>query len=233
MLFKFHFLIFFLLTYSLLNKAKAQLIGDLNINQDQKEFYLWFDNLVGTETLPIYNGVTYPLRIKARNGHQFFKDSKWQNGNVHYKGQWYFDIPLLYDIVDNQLIVKYQNHAISADMSGVDNFIIGKNVFLKRTRQNQEEFYELLYKGDGINLLVKHRKQLKLTSEGYEAKKNTSYFLEHNDNILALRAKKSLKEITPNAKAIAKNINSKEAKFNLRKQDLLIEFIKRFDEELH
>ncbi|MEQ8573299.1 MAG: hypothetical protein RIB63_04520, partial [Fulvivirga sp.] len=161
------------LLFSSANKASAQIIKDIQVSSEQKAFTKWFDNQAGTETAPIYNGVTYPLRMIARNGHQFFNDNKWLEGNVCFEGQWYFDILLLYDIIDNQIVVKFQNNAISPDMSRIDYFTLGENSFLKVKNNNSEEFFQLLFKGNNVDLMAKHKKTLKLNSGGYEIEKST------------------------------------------------------------
>lgn len=228
--------VLFIVLTSISLSASAQLIKNFHTSAEQKDFTKWFDKQVGTRTLAIYNGVTYPLKIKSKNGHQFFKNSQWQLGDIKYASEWYFDVLLLFDIIDNKLIVKSQNgqasHGFALDMSNVEHFTFGKSSFIPITNKGSRQFYELLYKGNKVSLLVSHKKSLKLASSGYEISKSVSYFLASNSEIFNLRTKNSLKYFSADASNISKRITSKDAKFKLRKPELLIEFIKRFDEAL-
>ncbi len=201
------------------------------------EFISWVNNELGPEEWPIYNGATYPLVKKAKFGHQFFGNIQWQSGSVKYLDRWFFDVQLLYDITSNKLMVKprdaTQTFGILLEMAHVQAFSIGGSFFKKVPELDSRNFfYEVLYSGEHLELIVRHVKEIELESSGAHAKALDTYLIKMDQGFVTLKNKKSLEEIDPNSKAIAKEIKSSDAKFDLRKPDLLVNFIRKFNDRI-
>lgn len=224
----------FLLTQSEVLKGQEYAGG--TVQSSQMAFTKWFDEQSSDSNSRLYNGATYPLQIISRFGHQFFESRQWQSGTICLGDQWYFDVPLLLDLQSEQLVTRHPNIGITngvvLDKKLITYFKIGSKPFISLEYEGEKHFFEVLLEGKNFDLLATHQKLLRLKSDGYHIEEIIKYLVLHDRNIVALHSKKSLEEITPDALSIAKQIKSRESKFNLRKEDLLVEFVRRFDERV-
>ncbi|HEV7347591.1 hypothetical protein [Telluribacter sp.] len=69
-----------------------------------------------TESQHLYNGPQYFIYDSQAPEHQFYSSEEWQTGSVYYDGQLFNQVPLLYDIVRDQVVIKY--------VKGVGNVIL-------------------------------------------------------------------------------------------------------------
>ncbi|MGE0590653.1 MAG: hypothetical protein AB7O48_18875 [Cyclobacteriaceae bacterium] len=224
--------IFVLLTQFVL---RAQdLSGDGN--QQQITFTKWFEDQTNHALSRIYSGDSYPQQAASRFGHQFFESRQWRNGNVCLGDQWYYDLPLLFDL-QNEIVVTRQTgigigSGIIIENQLISYFKIEDTSFIPLQHDGKKHFFEVILEGEKIDLLARHQKLQRLKSDGYHFEESVKYFLLANSELIPLANKKSLQQLTPEAKSIASEIKTREAKFNLRKRDLLVEFVRRFDERL-
>lgn len=218
------------------NLVIAQLTLDSTTQKEQIVFEKWFDNQVGVENALIYNGDTYPLIRKAKFGHQFLGNGQWQNGKVYLDEQWYFDVALLFDIIDEQLVAKPPEsqipNGILLNMSSIQYFTIGQASFIPILFKETNHFYEVVFEGKKLTLVSRHQKQLDLKPDGSHVKESVNYFILFKDDLIPLKSKQSLKQVSPNATIISKQIKSRNSKLNVRKKKLLVEFLRRFDEKI-
>jgi hypothetical protein len=197
------------------------------------EFSRWFDQQVPVYTSVIYNGITYPLIVKARFGHQFFGDRKWKNGNVIYKNNLYPDVELLYDIERQQLIThpsEFDRYGIALDMQYISSFSIENDEFIRDP--NNGTIYHIVYDGKELDLYAIRTKVLLVEKTGSSFEERVNYVIQNEGKTYPLKSKKLLQEIFPNSGEIHKEIKSKDAKFRLRNESLLKNYIQRFDERL-
>ncbi|MFT3705650.1 MAG: hypothetical protein QM802_24995 [Agriterribacter sp.] len=103
----------------------------------------------------IYNGSEYvPYVNTLKEGHPYFDTTAILKGSVLYDGMQYNDIPMLYDIITDQLIIQHYNKVFLVQLirSKVDSFnLLGHSfVHLGRdsTKDNVKEgYYDLVYNG--------------------------------------------------------------------------------------
>lgn len=215
---------------------KAQ---DLSGDADHElvAFTKWFEEQTNNAKSRIYTGDTYPLLVTSRFGHQFFESRQWQNGTVCFGDQWYYDLPLLFDL-RNEIVVTQQGGGIGTsggiilENQMISYFKIEDTSFIPLLLEGKRHFFEVVFKGENIDLLAKRQKFQRLKSDGYHFEESVKYYLLVETELIPLINKKSLRQVTPDAKSIAKEITAHEAKFNLRKRDLLTEFVRRFDERV-
>lgn len=225
-------MIFVLLTQFVL---KAQdFSGDGN--QEQIAFTKWFEDQTDHTKSRIYNGDTYPQQVSSRFGHQFFESRQWRNGIVCLGDQWYYDLPLLFDL-QNEMVVTRQtgigtSSGIILENQLISYFKIEGTSFIPLQYEGKKHFFEVVLNGESIDLLAKHQKVQRLKSDGYHFEESVKYFLLFGNELIPMTNKKSLEQVTPDAKSMANEIKTREAKFNLRKRYLLTEFVRRFDERL-
>ena len=147
------------------SQSKAQSPVDTGIAQLQKfnAVDLYYQSL--KQQSGLYNGSEYVQYINLlKEGHPYFDTSALTNGNVYYDGLVYSDVPVLYDLIIDELIARHYNKVFLVKLirSRVDSFSIREHHFLHLGRDSiaegiQEGFYDRIYNGN-IKLYVKRKK---------------------------------------------------------------------------
>jgi hypothetical protein len=124
------------------------------------------------EQLGIYHGNLYaPYPNVINNGHVFFNSPVSQKSTINYYGIIYYHIDVLYDLLTDQLVVKYPDgfSEIQLLREGVESFSISGHHFIRLDKGTNLSapatgFYELLYTHPGhIGLLAKRQKKIEET----------------------------------------------------------------------
>ena len=186
-----------------------------------KDYYNWFDNIIGLENTGIYTGIIYEEKFRTIDGnHKFYMTSQFINGNIIYDGQPYFDIEMKYDIYEDKLIVKLPSYSayiiLQLISDKIDEFSIKNHQFIKVYDKHEEffnetlsGFYEITYQSKHLNLLKKHVKSRKeRLGENFVYslfKDKSEYFIIFNGRYYKINSKSELKKIFPK---LEKNINS-------------------------
>ena len=211
----------------------------------EKKYYTWFDQNISQDNIDLFNGEIYKktYRTEHRN-HNFFLNSDYALGVVMFNNQKYYDIPLKYDIYEDELIANLKNSAtgesiVQLNKAFVQEFTLYNKdfVFLNVTNESivMDGFYEISYKGNNIKLYTKHRKlERSYISKGTQYNK----FFEKNENFILfehnyyeINHKKDLQKIFPTLK---KEINTiyKSSNRSLKNSDYNA-FIKRVIQQIH
>ena len=161
-------------------------IFQLNYGQlknHEKESYLWFDEVMGTENINLYNGLNYIEKYKTKNGnHKFFNsENTLPNSVIVYEGQPYYNVKIKYDSFEDQVLV-ISSKVIQLIPEHVSSFTIGKNRFVYIDTVNHDTrfipgFYEIISETPSYTLYKKHRKKIIKRIE-----QNTRYFEFFDDN---------------------------------------------------
>ncbi|WP_133242808.1 hypothetical protein [Pontibacter virosus] len=142
----------------------------------------------------LYNGPEYHVPVKPHvEGHQFYQDKIYQNGTVKYDGAWFEDVPMLYDLVQDELVIV--NHGSGQPQrlvkNRVDAFKLHGHTFVRLQADSttgssiQPGFYDLLYSGS-VQVLMKREKTLfeRASTEGMEGEfRDASNFYLVKDEI--------------------------------------------------
>ncbi len=103
----------------------------------------------------LYNGRLYYIYDSREEEHQFFIDRKYEKGAVFYDGQRYDSIPMMYDIVKDELVIKHINgfEPYFIQSPKVNFFTIYDHNYLHLKSGKdinpdmQTGFYDLIYNG--------------------------------------------------------------------------------------
>lgn len=114
----------------------------------------------------LYNGTEYTASYTQIKGSPFSNEEGFTPGTISYNGVVYNDIPIAYDLVTNEVVIKtHQQLSIKLDAAKVDFFLVSNRLFV-RSRPTEssknmlpEDFYELLYNGN-IKVFAKRKKQV-------------------------------------------------------------------------
>ncbi len=138
-------------------------------NYSQSGYYTWYDDIVGIENTPLFNGVEYIEGYKTtRDNHKFFIDQSFYEGSVLYDGQPYYGISLKYDIYEDELIANLESEAQKSLLQLIKDkvaaFSIGSHQFVQIKDVDAESkgivgYHETLAQNSLGILYKKHRKK--------------------------------------------------------------------------
>lgn len=188
---------------------------------DQRDYYNWFDEQVGIENTGLFNGIRYKEMYRIKNGkHKFYKSPDFQTAHLLYDGQPYYDIPMKYDLFDDQLIISLQTDTGSSIMQLLKEEVTGfelddrrfvhlKGIEIFKSKEQIDGFYEVLEEGQSLILYKKHRKLRKKILENKailnEFRNDNLYYVYHEGLFYPIKNKNDLIKIFPERK---KQINA-------------------------
>ena len=136
-------------------------------NESQIEAFSFFDKLTGIENSDLHYGEVYQEkhRVKSKKT-KFFPEPDFVLGSVVFNGQPYFDIPLKYNIYDDELLMltdkQFGGTILQLHKKQVNSFKIGNHFFIKiHNTEIANGFYEVALESPIFSLLKKHRKSLR------------------------------------------------------------------------
>ena len=115
----------------------------------------------------LYNGseyVDYAYSIKS--GHPFFMSTNFNSGSIVYDGVLYDNIPLLYDVVKGEIVIKAGIYKLSLIKEKVSGFSVLNHKFVRLEENNSNQavistgFYDILYESE-ISLYKKQKKKIR------------------------------------------------------------------------
>lgn len=155
----------------------------------------------------LYNGPLYEPYVRLfSEGHQFLKIDTFHKERVFYDGLQYFNVPLLYDIIRDEVITLYpkDNYYISLIREKLDSFSFLDHSFIKIKDADgvavpPPGFYDQLFFSPSISFLAKRKKYIQEVSgrstidikvyekTNYYIKKDNVYHMVRNKNsVMAL-----------------------------------------------
>lgn len=138
----------------------------------------------------LYQGAEYEGSYPLVLGSPFWNDRGFERGTVSYDGIAYYNVPLAYDLVRNEVVIKgFQQLSQRVERAKLDSFTLSGHTYvhLRTDTANRnslpDDLYDRLYNGS-IQVYAKRTKQI-VRSFHAEAQdtiiSRTSYFL-HKDN---------------------------------------------------
>lgn len=202
---------------------------------DAAAFAHWVDSSISSGTKPYENGITYPLIIKAKYGHQFYEERKWQAGSIHFQDDTYDSLELMYDLITQEIVVKTAHRGtdgILLDNERLDAFQIGNDQFIALQEKGKNRYYQQLVDGRHFDLLSTHSKVLVLKPDGYKVEYNRQYFIYKDEKLNPLKTRSGIKVIDPKALEKCKALKSQNARWSMRKQEKLVNLLLLLDHAL-
>lgn len=121
-------------------------------------------------SLPIHNGLihlNYDYTINNDN-HRYFDKKELTKGSIKYNNEFYDDLMLKYDILNDKLILDPKNQIskhilIELISENINEFKLDNKTFkyYKLENSNYNGFFEVLYEKENQSLLTKHSKHSK------------------------------------------------------------------------
>lgn len=190
----------------------------------------------------LYNGRAYYIYDAREEEFQFYVDRKFEKGTVFYDGQRYDSIPMMYDLVRDELIIKhangFENIVLQSPKVRYFDFYGHKYFWLVAGKQIDPNmttgFYDHVYEGKS-RVLVRRTKQ---RQERILEKKviaqfpaSTSYYVYANGLYHNISSKRALFSLFPEKKSeLRKALREQGIKFRKNRERAIITMVARYDD---
>ena len=191
-----------------------------------------FDSIIGVESSGIINGRIYQPKYIDAQLHPFWQGRAWKKSNLHYQGQFYHEVEVLYDAYQDQLIYNYKDQrGLSLWMllypEEIKSFTLGEAKFERITPDNPqglaEGFYEVVFKSNQIKLLAKRIKEKYIDNQTILFRERSRYYLLTSNKFRLIDSKKDFTSIfATNNTQVKSFIKKNKLKINSRNEDDLI-----------
>lgn len=185
----------------------------------------WYDQQVGLHQTVLQHGELATIVRKSPNSHAYFQQSTWIKTSITYSNQTFRNVPALYDIENDKLIIsnnlKAPFTAVPLELRKelVERFEMGDNHFVyvdEPVSWHQKGFFKAVYEGDSIDLLSKVFKRLELKYSRLTYKEAQQYFLKKGGRYYRLRRLSGLLKLFPEHK---REIRQYKKELSLRRID--------------
>lgn len=194
------------------------------------------------ESQHLYNGKQYFVYDSREVEHQFFLTDEWTMGSVFYDGQQFEQVPLLYDIVKDQLVARYRHGFgdLTLQNPKVRSFTLAGHNFMRveadtgRMEGLRTGFYDQLYTGK-TKVLARRRKerlpQLSETKITIEFPIKDQLYLYKDGEYQPVRSKRSVLALLPEHKRLLKReLRKKNIGFRQNREESVVAMAARYDE---
>lgn len=189
----------------------------------------------------LYNGPEYVNYVRNYiNGHQFFETATEQEATVVYGGATYVGVPLRYDLIRDELVLKAPLGALSMQLVNeqVSRFTLDEHTFIRLVADSSSNspvstgYYDLLVDGP-VRVLVSRRKgiQERSTSDGMtgEVTQKNELFISKDNHYYRVSKAKSVLALFPEHKGeLRKFIRTKKLKFSAARRENAIADLVRY-----
>ena len=179
----------------------------------------YFKNEVGGNA-HLYTGKEFTGYVRNAKGHPFFLSDQMQNGNIFYDGSLYENVPLLFDAVNQQVVInRYnQNFKISLLSEKVKYFTIVGHRFEHITIKVVTGLYDVVFDGNAKLLARRVKNVVKsLKAEDLPSiNESDEFYIMKNNSLYAVDGKNSLLKVFEDKKDLVKAYIRKN-NFNFKK----------------
>ena len=163
----------------------------------------------------LYNGSRYVPPDYTLEEHPYFRFDDWSTGDVFYDGEYFQDVPLMYDLQTDQLITEHlsSGQPIRLVWDKIQYFTIGGHHFRKISNATNglpdTGLYDVLYAGPTMVVA----KRQKLPREEIEAatiirrfEERTRYFIFRDGAFHPVKTKTSVLNVLEDRKQVLKKL---------------------------
>lgn len=200
-----------------------------------------YEEAVGVQT-HLYNGTEYIDYKKAHfEGDQFLISKAAARGNVFYDGTWYTQVPMLYDIVTDEVVVPHNSSGLMMKLitGKIDTFQLHGHTFVRLQADSaskevlQPGFYDLLHNGN-TQFLVKRIKNMqdRATPAGMEGefRVGDKLYIRKDGGYHQVSSKRSVyKLFKDKKKLLQKYASSNGLKFRKKKEEAILALTRYYD----
>mgnify|MGYP000465819340 CR=1 FL=1 len=179
-------------------------------NNSKDKIYETYDNIVGLDNTGLYNGTAFTdLFLNTDGTYRYFNGFDYVKGSVTYNGQYYVNVLLKYDLLEDNLLTQSDDNLSIFNVKLIPEFIESFSIYnhnfvrLKETGLglSGNGFFEEAYLGNDLNLFIKHTKKKKdkalTTGIQYKFSKDNFYVLKSNGTYSLVSSARDLRKILP------------------------------------
>lgn len=207
----------------------------------EKISYVYFHTLKGNAQL--FNGSEYLMSNLKTEGHPFFGSNTLMSGSLEFGGVIYYDLPLLYDLVSDEIIIEdfTRTHYIRLPKEKIARFTIPGHEFVRITQDSTTEFasdqgfYEVIYTGP-VSVFLQTKKYMRYRTDAekvnYRYISRTTYFLLKDHELIKITNLSSLLSAFGNKKAdLKKFYRSRHLDFKKDTQKTIVSIVRQNEEK--
>ncbi|NQZ78047.1 MAG: hypothetical protein HRT61_18380 [Ekhidna sp.] len=159
----------YIFIFTILTQVWGQVaISDLDLLKETREWYNREANKSGSYP---FLGKYIDVARQTSSTHQFYRSKFWTPSRITFKGHTYDSLPILYDLDTDILLINYPvSAALNApavlEQSQISSFELHDGTFRyhpKGILDSDPGFFEELFAGNNISLIVKRQKSLETT----------------------------------------------------------------------
>lgn len=205
----------------------------------QERIKLYTETIGGQAQL--YNGSQYREPYRTGDSHPFFESEDWLTGYVIYDSERYNDVPLLFDIMLENLVTEhpYSGDQIALINERLTEFSLGSHIFVKLKGKDyknslpRDGFYEILYKGP-TTFIGLHQKNRREAIESHEINiyfdTRDRYFILKDGVFFPVRNKKSVLNLLKDEKIGLRQFAKKnKLNFRIHREESLAKLAAQYD----
>lgn len=200
-----------------------------------------YEKALGTQKR-LYNGSKYQPPEHELEEHPYFILPDWLNGSVYYDGEYFTDVPLMYDLYNQMLITEHgaSGHAMRLVEEKVKHFTIDGHYFERIVKDSVKNslpetgFYEVLYNGPTQVLARREewlREQIVNTQIETLYNEKNRYFILHNGVFFPVNRKASAMKLLADRKSELKRfLRKNHLSFSVNKELALKSMAEHYDQ---
>ncbi len=205
------------LTFSLLTFIG---FGAFSQTNSQNNIYETYDAIVDLDNTGLYNGTEFTDPFLNTDGsYRYFNGFDYTNGSVEYNGQYYVNISLKYDLLEDNLLVRSDDNLSVFNVKMIPEFVTEFTLYNHHFVRLPETglslsgngFFETAYIGNDLSLYIKHtkKKKDKALNSGiqYRFTENNFYVLKNNGKYYSVSSSKDIEKILPEKKELIRNFS--------------------------
>jgi hypothetical protein len=188
------------------------LFGNLAFTQtnSQNKIYETYDNIVGLDNTGLFNGTEFTdLFLNTDGTYRYFNGYDYAKGAVTYNGQYYVDVFLKYDLLEDNLLTRSDDNLSIFNVKLIPEFVESFSIFnynfVRITDTNLEipgnGYFEAAYIGKKLNLFIKHTKKKKdkplKNGVQYKFSDNNFYVLKIDRDYTVINSERELRKLLP------------------------------------
>ncbi len=196
-----------LLTYSL-----CVFIGINAFSQSNSEnkLYETYDRIVGLDNTGLFNGTEFTDMFLNTDGtYRYFNSYDYFKGSVTYNGQYYVNVFLKYDLLEDNLLTRSDDNLSIFNVKLIPEFVESFSIynldFVRLTDTNLalpgNGYFEAAHIGNDLDLYIKHTKKKtdKPLKSGiqYRFSETDFYVLKSNGNYTIIGSERELRKLLP------------------------------------
>ena len=168
---------------------------------------VWYDEVFAGNNPELYEGSFYEVPSRSSQGHSMLGSGQWAEGVVHFKGQRYGGVPMIYDLVNDALVLRNAQFAqegrefLQINPLHVASFDV-QDFYFENYHQDYcppigPGFYQVIRRGKTVSLIAKRFKTPLVGTYGLEFDLSIEYFIETNGDFIRIKKKKDILNLYP------------------------------------